>query len=277
MPNSQPAAPRRPFGLAPLGFLDLPPPDLVSLAAAAGFSSCALRTVPATPGGAAFALHDDPPLLRETRRRIADTGVAVTQIELIALSEETDIAALGPVLDAAAEVGARQVLCSGDDALDVVSERFAALCDAAGARGLSPCLEFMPFRALKTLADARAVVRAAGRPNGAICIDLLHLIRSGGSPEDLSALEPEWVGAIQICDAPLTPPPPEGLAEEARERRMLPGTGGLPLRRILEALPRDCPLDAEVPIAAAFPDASPRERAGMIHAATAAVLAQVQP
>ena len=76
----------------------------------------------------------------------------------------------------------------------IVTDLFGALCDAAAQRGLSPCLEFMPFRSLKTLGDARQVIRAAGRPNGLICLDALHLARSGGTLSDLTTLEPALIG-----------------------------------------------------------------------------------
>ncbi len=263
----------RSFGLAQLGFLEIPPPDLVTLAAEAHFASVAIRTRPAIVGGAAFALHQDPVLLRETRRRVAQTGVRVTSVEQVSLTREIEINSLGPFLDAAAEVGASQVLCSGDvEDLSIVTDLFAALCEAAGQRGLSPCLEFMPFRALKTLGEAVQVIRAAGAANGFICVDALHLFRSGGSLADLRALEPALVGSIQLCDAPLAPPSVDQLAQEARERRLLPGAGGLPLEAILAILPGDLPLDAEVPLSLAFPEDTPLQRALRIKAAMDRIL-----
>ncbi len=264
----------RPFGLAPLGFLDVAPPDFVALAAEAGFSSVAIRARPAVPGGEAFPLHADAVLLRETRRRIAETGVKVTAVEQVSLTRDIDIASLGPFLDAAAEVGATQIVCSGDvEDIAVVTDLFGALCEASAERGLSPCLEFMPFRALKTLGEAVQVIRGSGAENGLICMDALHLFRSGGSLEELRALDPALVGSIQLCDAPLAPPPTELLAQEARERRVLPGTGELPLAEMLTILPNEKPLDAEVPLVSAYPDDTPLQRAVRIHEAMATLLA----
>jgi hypothetical protein len=52
------------FGLAPLGFLDVPPRQLIALAAEAGFASVNLRTAPAVPGGAAFPMRARDELVR---------------------------------------------------------------------------------------------------------------------------------------------------------------------------------------------------------------------
>lgn len=255
------------FGLAPLGFLDMAPPRFVAMAHGAGFASVALRTRAAVPHGHEHPLVPDSAAARETLRVMADTGVRVTQVEQVGLFRDTDVAALRPMLEGAAAIGAGRLLCSGDDPdHGIVSERFAELCALAAEYGIAVDLEFMPFRAVRTLDDATRVVRAAGAANGFICIDALHLFRSGGTLEGLRALDPALVGCVQLCDAPALPPPEADLGTEARERRLLPGAGDLPLRDILRLLPAQ-PLDAEVPIAARYPSATPLERARLIHAA----------
>jgi sugar phosphate isomerase/epimerase len=260
------------FGLAPLGFLDMAPPDFVAMAGEAGFASVALRTRAAVPRGHEHPLVLGSPATRETLRVMADTGVRVTQVEQVGLFRDTDVASLRPMLEGAAAVGAGRLLCSGDDPDHaVVADRFAALCALAAAYGIAVDLEFMPFRAVRTLGEATRVVRAAGAANGFVCIDALHLFRSGGTLEALRALDPELVGCVQLCDAPARPPAAEDLGTEARERRLLPGTGDLPLRDVLRLLPARL-LDAEVPIAAQYPSATPLERARRIHAAMHALV-----
>ena len=69
------------FGLAPLGFLDVPPPQLIALAAEAGFASVNLRTAPAVLGGAAFPMRAGDDLVRACRGRLADTGLSLRAIE----------------------------------------------------------------------------------------------------------------------------------------------------------------------------------------------------
>ena len=261
------------LGLAPLGFLDLAPPVFISLAARAGFTSVGLRTRAAVPGGAEYPMAPNPTLLRETKRAMADTGIRVTSVEQVGLFRDTDIGSLRPMLEAGAEIGAARVLCSGDDDdISVVAGKLAERCAVAGEFGLSPDLEFMPFRAVKTLQQAREVVLRSGACNATIAIDALHLMRSGGNPAELAQLEPHLIGCVQLCDAPLTPPPADQLATEARERRLSPGEGELPLLAMLDAVGAGRALEAEVPLALAMPDASALERARHIFAATSTLL-----
>ena len=53
---------------------------------------------------------------------------------------------------------------------------------------------------------------------------------------------------MQLCDAPAERPATlEGLLHQARSERLLPGEGGLDLRGILRAVPRDTPISIEIP------------------------------
>ena len=256
------------FGLAPLGFLEIAPPDFIALAAATGFTSVNLRTRAAVPGGQEFPMRVGDEGVRACRRRIADTGVTVRQIEQVGLDRTLDVSALRPMLEAGAELGVASVLCSGDDPdLALVADRFGALCQLAREFGMAVELEFMPFRALKTLTDAIAVLIASAADNGRVCVDALHLFRSGGKVAGLRAVDPGRLGSLQLADAPLTPPPPHRLAEEARERRCLPGQGELPLEELLAAWPADHPIDAEIPMLRAVPDPGALARARLIAAA----------
>ena len=253
------------FGLAPLGFLEVPPPQFIALAAAAGFASVNLRTAPAVPGGAAFPMRAGDDLLRACRRRLAETGISVRAVEQVGLSRATDVDALEPMLEAAAELGASRMLCSGDDPeLSRLAERFAAVCRLAGQFGMAVDLEFMPFRALKTLEAAAAVVAASGAENGWVCLDALHLFRSGGSIQSLAAVDPTRLGSLQLCDAPGQAADPNGLAEEARGRRLLPGHGALPLAELFTAYPKGRPIDAEIPMFGPFGELEAAARARLI-------------
>src|SRR5262245_9718740 len=266
------------FGLAPLGFLEVAPPDLIVLAAEAGFASVNLRTRPAVPGGAAFPIAPGSELLRTCRRRIAATGVRVRAIEQVGLDRTTDLPSLRAMLEAGAELGASRLLCSGDEQdLSLLARRFAELCRLAREFGMAVDLEFMPFRALKTLEDAVRVVTASGAENGWVCLDVLHLFRSGGSIEAVGAVDPERLGPLQLCDAPRRPPSPNALAEEARERRLLPGRGQLALAELLKVYPAQRPIDAEIPMTRAFPELGAPDRARLIAAAMRDCLQRLEP
>ena len=266
------------LGLSPLGFLGLIPPDLIAVAAQAGFAAVGLRTAAAVPGGQAYPLQDDAALLRATRDAMAATGVLVRTVEMVSLSRETTADALRPMLEVAAHLGASRVLCTGNDPdLRVVTEAFAILCATAAEFGMAADLEFMRFRSVQTLEQACEVVDRAGAPNGAIVLDCLHLIRSGGTPAKVAVLPAGRIGNLQLCDAPALPPADGDLANEARENRLAPGDGELPLQAILEAAGPVAAIDAEVPLGGRHAGLPAAVKAARIHAATVRVLAASGP
>ena len=265
--------PRIPLSLSPLGFLEVDPPALVSIAAEAGFSSVSLRMRPAVPGGFHYPLEAGGPLARETLARIRHTGVGILQVELVPLERTTDIGACRPLLEAGAALDATRLVVTGDDPDPaVVAGKLAEIADLAGEYGMTVDLEFMRFRCLATLGQALAAVTAAGRDNVAVMVDALHLLRSGGGAGDVAAADPRRLGVLQLCDGPPAGPAPEGLATEAREARLLPGRGAFPLGALLDAMPAHTILAAEVPLAKQFPPLSPRERARLVYEATVELL-----
>ena len=266
------------LGLAQLGFLDVEPPTLIDVAARAGFAAISVRTRAVVPGGPEHPLATGSRMSRETLARIRATGVGILQVELVQLVADTDIASCRPMLEGAAALGAERVVATGDDADDhVVADRLARLCDLAAEYRMIVDLEFMPFRHLATLAQALRVVALAARDNACVMIDALHLFRSGGTVADVAAVPGQGLGVCQLCDAPLAAPAPDRLAVEAREQRLLPGSGELPLRSLLEALPEGSPLVAEVPIGSWYPALSPLERALLVYRSTSALLAGTPP
>jgi sugar phosphate isomerase/epimerase len=242
-----------PLSIAHLSELDLPPLKLIEYAARAGFASVGLRTHPAAPGGIAYPLATAAEQA-EMRRRIAATGVSVLYIEMVGLSEGTRVADYRPMLETGAAIGAARLAVAGDTAaFSVVAERMAEMCDLARRYNIAVDIEFMPFRPVRTFADAVEVVHLADRPNAHILVDALHAFRSGSSIDDIARVDPALLGTFQICDAPCEPPAADQLVIEARTRRMLPGHGGLALWSLVDALPSDVPVGVELPIAGQFP------------------------
>ena len=256
MPNAD----TMPLSIAHLSALDTPPLDYIEFAARAGFASIGLRTNPAALGGIAYSLAAAAEQA-ELRRRIEATGVSVMYIELIGLAETTRAADYRPMLEVGAAIGASRLGVGGDSAnLAVVAERMAEICDLAREYSIAVDIEFMPFRPVKTFADALQVVRMADRPNAHIMVDALHVFRSNSSLDDIRRADRKFLGTFQICDAPRDPPPADQLATEARTRRLLPGHGGLPLWELIDALPADIPVGVELPIASQFPQLDAQAR-----------------
>ena len=240
------------LGLAHLTALDIAPGALVPEAARAGFSFIGLRVIPATIGGPAYPTRAGTDAHRSLKRLLASEGVRLNEIEFVQLAPGVDIPALAGIFEAAADLGAVAVTASGDDGdAGRLTANFAELCDLARQFGLRVDLEFMRWRAIGSLRRAEAIVSDAGRANGAILVDALHLHRSGGQPDDLIHIPAHHLRATQICDAVVRAPVDDAaIIAEAREGRLPPGEGALPLGALLDALPADVTISVEMPLPA---------------------------
>ncbi len=262
-------APDTPLSLAHLSELQVPPAELLRIAARAGFASVGFRTLPASPGGIVYPLATAAEQ-REITAVVNDTGVSVLYIELVSIDAALDVRQCRAALEVGAAIGATRLAVAGDHGdIAMVADKMAALCVLAAEYGIAVDLEFMPYRPIATLADALAVVRRAAQPNGHVLLDALHFFRSGSALDDLRTATAQEIGTFQICDAPaLAPPPdalvPDALVTEARTHRLLPGRGGLALRALIAATPPNLPLGVEVPLAAAHPDLDPAARLAML-------------
>ena len=237
------------YSLAHLTAPKLSPPELVEVAAAGGYRYVGLRLTRVAPGDPVPPLATDARLRRETKARLAATGVEVLDIELARLGPETEPAAFERLLEVGAELGARHVigqLPDPDRARKI--ERFAALCDLASRFGLTVELEFPSWTETPDLTEATHVLRAVNRANAGLLIDVLHFTRSRSRIEDLRQLPREWFRFAHVCDAAAeAPATTEGLIRTARVERLFPGEGGIDVRGILAALPEDIPYTLEIP------------------------------
>ena len=182
------------------------------------------------------------PMLAETVRRCAQAGVEVLDVEAIRLAPH--VGGWEPVLEAAACLGARYVnaICEDPD-LNRLSDHFGELVAAARPFGVRPVIEFMAYRSVRALAEAVAIAGRSG--GGGILVDALHVRRCGVGLDELAGLEAGLVAYLQLCDAPLAPPPDQ--VAEARTGRLLPGAGQLPLGDLLTAVPDTVPVAVEAP------------------------------
>jgi 4-hydroxyphenylpyruvate dioxygenase len=241
--------PAHDYSLAHLTALNLAPPDLIDAAADAGYRYVGLRLTRVTPDEPHYPLATDPALMRQTKARLAATGVGVLDVELARIGPHDDPRDFLPILQAGAELGARHVITQlPDPDRERKTEHFAQLCDLARPLGLSIDLEFPSWTETPDLTDAADVVRTVNRPNAGILIDLLHFARSGSSPADLRELPREWFRFAHVCDAPAeVPTTRDGLIHTARSERLFPGEGGIDVSGILAALPPDIPYALEIP------------------------------
>jgi len=193
------------------------------------------------------------------------------------LRPETDMAAFAPFIDAAAELGARHILASGDDPDEPrLAARFAELCELAGRSGLTVDLEFVPWMSVADLTLAARMVRTVARANFGIAVDALHFDRSRSRLSDLAALPRTWFRYVQLCDAPRAwASDRESLIHEAVSERLFPGEGAIDLAGLLRALPSGIPIALEIPTATLARTTPAAERLQRAVAATRKLLVDV--
>lgn len=237
------------YSLAYLTSAPMAPPDAVTLAHKLGYQAIGVRIAPAAPGGDFSPLATDPAMLRETLRRIEDSGVPVFDVEIARLKADFKPEHFAAFLETAGRLKARAILVAGDDPDEArLTDSFASFCRAAAPYGLTADLEFMPWTAVKNATAALRIVTNAGEPNGRVLVDALHAARSATTLDDIASLPRHLLSYAQLCDAPAgIPKTDEELIHTARCARLLPGDGGTDLRGLVRALPNDLPLSLEIP------------------------------
>lgn len=240
-----------PLSLAHLTALDLPPPDLIRLAAQAGLDAVGLRLIRVTETSPGYPLMEDARLMRATKAALTETGLRVNDIEFVKIEPDMDVTALAPFLDAGAELGAREIITAPyDPDLTRLADRLGLLSEQAAGRGLGVSLEFFPWTVVPDVLAAMTLVSKAG-PEVAILVDSLHFDRSGSTTEQLEAIPASRLRLAHLCDAPVTPPYSlDDLLYTAREMRLPPGEGQIDLPAFIRALPPDIPLGLEIPMTA---------------------------
>jgi sugar phosphate isomerase/epimerase len=228
------------FSLAHLTVLGCPPPEMIYIAARAGYDFVSLRIIQlGLPGEANYALAENPEMLRQTKRALATTGFQVHDIELARIYDDMHPTRYLPAMEVAAELGVRAVLSSiWTTNLDYAIEKFGEVCDLARPFGLTVDLEYVPIAGVKTLAGAVDVLRAVNRPNAGLMIDTHHFHRAHDKVEDLDGLPAEWFHFAHLCDAPSAmPADPEEMTRIMREGRLYVGEGGIDIAGIINRLP----------------------------------------
>ncbi|HDT6544308.1 TPA: sugar phosphate isomerase/epimerase [Kluyvera ascorbata] len=256
----------RSLSLAALTVLDVSPPEQVRIAALTGYSHVGIRLLPATPDDPDYDMLGDTPTVRETLAALRDTGIRVSDVEIVRLTPDFNLDALRPFLETAARLEAQQVLVAGnDDNLHRCADNLARLAQAGEDYGLTMNLEPMPWTHLPTLASAQKLIAASGQHNVGILVDAIHFWRAGESLDALRALAPQQLNYMQLCDAPARIPTDTGeLIYQARCARRVPGEGELDLRGLLTALPPTLPVSLEVPLDGAQGALPAQQRAALL-------------
>ena len=240
----------RQFSLAHLTILDAPPPELIRIAARAGYDFVGLRLIPlGLSGEMPYEPHRDPVMRRNIKAAIDDTGVKVLDVELARIIDDRAPESYVPALETAAELGASQVLSSiwMSDRNQAI-ERFGRLCDVAKPLGLTVNLEFVSSTEWHTLEGVLDVVTSSGRQNVGVLVDTLHFHRGQIPFEQLDGIPASWVNYAHVCDdRPVAPSTIEEARRTMREERLYPGEGAVDIAGILGRLPNSAVCAIELP------------------------------
>lgn len=134
------------------------------------------------------ALTRDEQALRQIAERALDVGLAIHDVEVHRIGDDPadghdDV---GPLADDAARLGARYVLVVselGDES--VTRDAMREVVARASASGVTVGLEYMAWT---TPSDPAGAVRLAASTGAAIVVDLLHRVRVGAGPAELTDL-----------------------------------------------------------------------------------------
>ncbi len=247
------------LGVEMLTLLGMPPVEHVKLAAELGCVaiSSGLTGLPLTMFGITdfapyplWSLRDDPALRRETIAAMRDTGVHIGLGEGFRARSDGDVRDFAADLDLMAELGARRInaICIEDAMVADGSgqDQLATLADMAIARGMAFTIEFTPPHGINSFERALEACAHIGRGKARVLVDSMHFFRTGGTIDKLRAVDPDWIGYAQMCDARLAPHDDDYFMT-AMFARGVPGEGELPLREWVAALPADCEIGLEVP------------------------------
>jgi sugar phosphate isomerase/epimerase len=218
-------------------------PELIEVAAGTGYGTISLS--PSMYFEALSRGYTDADL----RARLEDSGVVVGVVDPLirGLPGSPDPAEVGPRFRstfehdeadcyrvaealAAPAVNLAHFLCATTP-LDQLVDVIGGICERAGRRAIDILVEFMPEGSIPDLAAAAAIVAGVGSKRCAVMLDTWHFFRTAGNLDQLRALAPGTIGAVQISDA-AADVRGSGIRPPTRDR-LVPGDGVIPLREIL--------------------------------------------
>jgi sugar phosphate isomerase/epimerase len=209
------------------------------------------------------------------KARLDGLGLSVWNVDTFMVQPGVEIADYHETLDIAAALGARTINALNlfpVEATAAAAETLASFSPLAARAGLTVVLEWFRFSSTRTLGAAVDLIRLADQPNLHLNVDILHLMRNGGQPRDLAAVDPALMHYAQICDG-LLELPESAQSDEAICNRNFPGQGEFPLVGFVQHLPPDAVLSIEAPVNRLRASLTPTERATRAVEGTRRILA----
>lgn len=229
------------YSLVHLTNISCPPPEMIYVAAKAGYDAVSLRTIPmGLPGEKPYDIAKDPQLLRDTRRASQETGVELHDTENARIADSVDVADYEPALAAAAELGIHHILSNiWTPNKSFYTEQFIKLCELAAQYEQTVSVEFVTWASVTNLQQVKELLLASGKNNVGIVVDCLHFYRSRVKPEELDSCPPQWFHYAHLCDCEAPIPDDEvSLIHTGRAERLYPGEGAVPIQEIISHIPQ---------------------------------------
>jgi sugar phosphate isomerase/epimerase len=181
--------------------------------------------------------------LRDLDKAIGDAGLKVASVIALhgwATSEGDDhpkaLDECRRRMDQAAALGSPYIVASPPQEavdLDWITPRFVELLALGEQAGVMPSMEFLGFvDGVNSVAGAWAIAQAARNAKATIVADVFHMIRGGGSVDDLLKVPVHRMANFHINDVPATPDP---LTQTDHDRVMI-GDGVADLPRVISNL-----------------------------------------
>jgi sugar phosphate isomerase/epimerase len=230
------------YSLAHLTLINATAPELIYIAARAGYDAVSPRFIQMNVPGEFAESPVDKQMVRATKTAIATTGLKVLDVELARITEDCDPRSFEPACELGGELGAKRMIMSAwtTDRTDrnFLIDCYGETCDIAAQYGLSVDLEFPSFSRLRTLDETLDIVRAANRPNGGILVDTLYLHLSRVDLAELLHVPSELFNFLHISDAlPGIADTRQGMIQLARDARLYPSEGCIDFKGIIERMP----------------------------------------
>lgn len=242
-----------------LAYLTIPgtnPMDQIRIAAEAGYDSVSLRTIPMhLPGEPEFLLHKDAALFEAVKAALKEYDMPLMDIELARIRKDLDIEEYRPAFEAAAKLGATDVLGSiWTRDVSWYTDAAGKVADMAKEFGLCYNIEFLPWAGMRNLQAAITLMDDLGRDNAFIMVDTLHAGRAGVTARELARTDPKYFRFIHLCDGPAGAdgdPVLDDIKDDlmlftAREGRLYPGEGVMDIAGMVKAMP-PLPFSIELP------------------------------
>lgn len=209
--------------------------EMIYNCARIGYQKVSFRSIPMGLPGEMWYNLEDPITHDSVEQAIKETGVTIANVDLIAISEDTNVSTKEAAVAAAAELGCESIttnVWTTDKAL--YTRKVAQVCALAAKYGMTAAFEFVTWSGCRNLATAKELLKTIDMDNARLIVDTLHFYRSSERLSDLDDCPARWFDMVHVCDIKGgIPTDDEELARQARQERLAPGEGEIDIKGIV--------------------------------------------